>query len=606
VVGLQNVHQGHTFARRLLPNAAHTNAIVGHDPVEFSSIYSGTGVATAAGVTVGIFTNGDVSPSIADLTAFTTSNSLAAVSTQVVSTNGGGTSTAGQVEWDIDSQDIVGMGGGQVGQLIFYTAPTLSNSDMLANFETIVSANAAKIINVSIGGCEADAEADGTAAASDQIFAVGDAQGQTFSISTGDSGADECTNGGITPSWPADSPYVIAVAGTTLDASTGSNASWNSEVVWGGSGGSPSTFEPKPYWQYLLVPGDTRGVADVAFDADPNSGTVINIDGGTGQFGGTSLAAPIFSGLWARVLATKGTGFGFAGPLIYALPQSDFHDITVGNNDGENAGVGYDFASGRGSIVLNTAINHLGVPIGSPPVANFSYVDHALRALFTDSSTDSDGTVVKHFWTFGDGGLLISTQANPYHDYAGAGTYNVSETVADNSGNINTKTLPVTVIAAGGTSQLIVNSGFENGAGPWLFSSPGLRNSSSAEPPHGGQWDVWLDGTGHAETDWVSQQVTIPHNKTSATLTFWLHIDTNEVSKTRAFDNLTVGVYNTSGGLLGTLATYSNLNAAPGYVQENLDVTSWVGQKVVIKFTGTEDTSLQTSFVLDDVTLLVH
>ena len=298
------------------------------------------------------------------------------MTTQVVKTNGGGTVNNGQTEWDIDSQDIVGMGGGQVGQLIFYSAPTLSNADMTANFNTIVTANVAKIVNVSIGGCELDAQESGTAAATDQTLAMGDAQGQTFSISTGDSGADECGDGGTTPSWPADSPYAIAVAGTTLNASTGSSATYNSEIVWTGSGGSPSTFEPAPTWQYLLASDGLRGVADVAFDADPNTGTLIDVGTGVQQWGGTSLAAPIFSGLWARVLAVKGTDFGFAGPLIYQLPQADFHDVTTGNNGGEHAKVGYDFASGRGSIILSSAIKHIGVPIGQRARRELQLHDH--------------------------------------------------------------------------------------------------------------------------------------------------------------------------------------------------------------------------------------
>ncbi len=602
VIGLQTVHIGHTFAQRQNPNAPHTNAVTGHNPVEFSSIYSATGVATAAGVTAGIFTSGDVSKSITDLTSFTTSNHLDPVTTSVVTTLGGSADTSGQIEWDIDSQDIVGAGGGKIGQIIFYTTPSLSFSDMVANFDTIVTANAAKVINVSIGGCELGAQGDGSAATTDQILSVGVSQGQTFTISTGDSGADECGNGGTTPSWPADSPFVVAVAGTTLDAST---TTWGSEVVWSGSGGSPSTFEAKPSYQLLLVPGTKRGVADVAFDADPNSGAKVVVNGALQQWGGTSLAAPIFAGLWARVLAVKGTSFGFADPLIYALPQADFHDVTVGNNGGETAKVGYDFATGRGSMILNTAITHLGVPIGNPPVPNFSYVAHGLTVQFTDTSTDSDGTVTRHFWDFGDGSPVL-TSANPSHIYAGAGTYNVMETVADNDLNVRSITKGVTVVPGGGGNQLIKNTGFETGPTPWVFSSGNILNNGGPEPAHGGQWDAWLDGAAVAHTDSVSQQVTIPSTRTSATLAYWLHIDTKEITKTRKFDKLNVNLYNTSGIFLATLGSFSNLDAAPGYAVHSADMTPWIGQTVVIKFLGTEDSSLQTSFVVDDVTLQVR
>ena len=440
VVGLQTVHQAHSFARRRDPDGAHIHAITGHNPNDFSSIYSGTGVATAAGVTIGIVTVGKLTQTIADLKTFTTNNGLSSVTTATVNTHGTSTDTSGVTEWNLDSQDVVGMAGGHVGKIIFYNVPSFFNTDLVADFNTAVSANKAKIINVSLGECETGALNDGSAAAADAIFQAAVAQGQTFSISTGDSGADECPHDGIAspiPSWPADSPYVIAAAGTTLDAST---TTWNSETVWNGSGGSPSTFEPMPSWQTAFgVSGSKRGVADIAFDANPSSGSRIYVNGGLQQWGGTSLAAPIFAGMWARVIAAKGNSVGFARALIYALPASDFHDVTSGNNAGETAAVGYDFASGRGSIILNTAINHLVAGgVDQPPVANFGFATVNLTANFTDSSTDPDGTVASYSWNFGDGSAAAAS-ANPSHVYSVAGSYSVSETVTDNLGSTNTK-----------------------------------------------------------------------------------------------------------------------------------------------------------------------
>ena len=446
VIGLQDVHRAHL--------ALTTQAITGHNPTEFSSIYGANSVATGAGVTVGIITQGKITQTITDLNTFTSNNGLPTVVTQTVNTNGTGTDTSGVGEWNLDSQDIVGMAGGQVGKIIFYNIPTLSNSDLTADINTAVSANAAKIINVSLGECETDAQGDGSAAAQDQSFQAAVAQGQTFSISTGDSGADECGNGGTTPSWPAASQYVIAAAGTTLNAST---TTWSSETVWSGSGGSQSTFEPKPSWQTLWS-GARRGVADIAFDADPNSGSKVIVNGSIQQIGGTSLAAPLFAGAWSRVIATKGTGVGFAGPLIYALPQSDFHDVVSGNNAGSTATTGYDLASGRGSLILNTAMAHIGGGSGGnvAPVANFSFTTSGLVASFTDSSSDSDGTIASHSWTFGDGGT--STSASPSHTYAAGGTYSVTETVTDNGGLSNSKTSSVTV-SGGSTGGNVLSNG---------------------------------------------------------------------------------------------------------------------------------------------------
>lgn len=453
VVGLQTAVIPHTMVTAAEMVDA-PDAVTGHYPTEFSSIYGGNGVATAAGVTVGIFTEGNLSQAISDLNTFTSQQGLATVSTMTVNTNGTSNDTSGTPEWDLDSQDIVGMGGGQVGQLIFYNVPSLSNSNMIANFNTIVSRNEAKIINVSLGECETSANSDGSVAAADQILAVADAQGQTFSISTGDSGANECSQRHPGASWPAMSQYVIAASGTTLDAST---TTWNNETVWSDSGGSASTIEPKPSWQ-TLYNGSTRGVADIAFDGDPSSGSKIIVNGSLAQYGGTSLSAPIFAGSWARVIATKGTGVGFAGPLIYQLPAADFHDIVSGNNGGSTAGPGYDLASGRGSMILNQAINDLGGGGGgnNPPVASFTYTISGLTVNFTDTSTDSDGSIVSRSWNFGDGGT--STATNPSHTYATSGSYTVSLTVTDNDNATGSTSHVVTVSSGGGGGTVLQNN----------------------------------------------------------------------------------------------------------------------------------------------------
>ena len=111
-----------------------------------------------------------------------------------------------------------------------------------------------------------------------------------------------------------------------------------------------------------------------------------------------------------------------------------------------------------------------------------------------------------------------------------------------------------------------------------------------------------MDGYGSTHTDTASQQVAIPSSVTTASLSFWLHVDTAETGST-AYDKLTVGLYSTGGTLLKTLATFSNVNANTGYAQHSYDVSAYKGQTVVVKFTGTEDSSNQTSFVLDDVNL---
>jgi hypothetical protein len=187
-----------------------------------------------------------------------------------------------------------------------------------------------------------------------------------------------------------------------------------------------------------------------------------------------------------------------------------------------------------------------------------------------------------------------------------ATTGTATVTITGTSGTLtHTTTVSLTISSASAT-QLIVNPGFETGAAtPWALTA-GVLNNSTAEPAHSGSWDAWLDGYGTTHTDSAAQTISIPSTATTATLTFWLHIDTAETTTTTAFDTLRVQVLNTSGTVLSTLGTFSNLNKAAGYLQHSFSVLAFKGQTIQIKFTGTEDTSLQTSFVLDDINVNVQ
>ncbi|AOR36416.1 peptidase [Streptomyces fodineus] len=146
-------------------------------------------------------------------------------------------------------------------------------------------------------------------------------------------------------------------------------------------------------------------------------------------------------------------------------------------------------------------------------------------------------------------------------------------------------------------TQAVANGGFESGTSPWSTSAATVITSRSGQTAHGGSSYAWLDGVGSTHTDTLSQSVTIPAGCDAATLTFWLHIDTDETTSSVAYDKLTAKIGGT------TLATYSNLDENTGYVQKSIDVSAYAGQTVTLSFTGTEDYSLQTSFVLDDIAL---
>ncbi|QQJ97857.1 peptidase S53 [Burkholderia ambifaria] len=322
---------------------------VSHNPTQFPGIYSVGSTPTAANTTIGIIAEGDVTQSVIDLATFESHNQLPAVPVSVIHAGLSSADTSANVEWSLDSQTIVGMSGG-LKQLNFYVARSFAWSDIALAINRAVSDNTARVINMSIGGCENWAPT----AAIDTLFQLAVAQGQTFSVSSGDSGSVAYGCNGTSVQYPATSPYVVAVGGTTLY--TNGNGNYAGETAWEASGGGISGFEPIPSWQSnvpALKGRASRGMPDLAFDADPNSGAQIIVGGQLETVGGTSLSAPLFSATWARLLSGScTTSLGFAAPRIYSVQSttaSIFHDITNGSNGAYSAGSGWDFVTGWGT-----------------------------------------------------------------------------------------------------------------------------------------------------------------------------------------------------------------------------------------------------------------
>ncbi|SBT48731.1 M4 family metallopeptidase [Micromonospora auratinigra] len=194
--------------------------------------------------------------------------------------------------------------------------------------------------------------------------------------------------------------------------------------------------------------------------------------------------------------------------------------------------------------------------------------------------------------------LTITTSAS-----TPAGTYSVTVTGTAASGaKSSTYTLTVNGTGGGctGAGQKLGNPGFESGNTVWSSTSGVIgQYGGSGQPTHGGTWNAWLDGYGTTHTDTLSQTVTLPAGCTTYTFSFWLHIDSAETTTSVQYDKLTVQAGAT------TLATYSNLNKASGYTLKSFSLSGFAGQTVTLKFTGTEDVSLQTSFVIDDTAVNV-
>ena len=372
VLGLQTLDRAQT-----LHTTATQGVITSHNPVEFPSIYNAAGLPSASNTVVGIIAEGDLTQTLADLARAQAANGLPAISTEVIQTGyGPWTDTSNTDEWDLDSQVIQAMAGGTVQELRFYASTSLLDSDLTWAFAEAANENVAKVINVSLGIAETAAKADGSISIDDEIFQEAVMFGNTFVAASGDHGAYECGTVGPNGSfgtqlcdwYPASSPDVVAVGGTTL--STGSFGVYAGETAWTYGGGGPSLYEPQ-FYQAGSIPGTTRGVPDVAFDADPNTGALIYVDGTLEVIGGTSLAAPIFTGGWARLQTAYNNALGHpissvTGFYVLAADpgaSSIFHDVTSGSNGYYSAAPGWDYTTGLGSVNfggLNTALINSG------------------------------------------------------------------------------------------------------------------------------------------------------------------------------------------------------------------------------------------------------
>ena len=413
------------------------------------------------------------------------------------------------------------------------------------------------------------------------------------------------------PNWTFLSSITASAAGaqplsTTFTLPAGGLQAVRAHLRYNGSAATCSTGSYDESDDLIFAVGSTAPAPDFSIATSPASLSVTQ-----GTSGSSTIAVSPQNGFGGSVaLSVAGLPSGVTATFNPASTAGS-STLTLSASSGAATGTAPVTVTGVSGSLTHSATLSLTVnaaATGGTPSANFGFTTSGLAVIFTDSSTDSGGSIGSHSWTFGDGGT--STATNPSHTYAAAGTYSATETVTDSvNGTSSSKTASVTVSSGGGSSQLLGNTGFETGtASPWTSSSGILcsNSSCSGETAHAGSWFAWLDGYGSSHTDNVSQSVAIPAGKTSATLSYYLHVDTAETTTTSAYDKLYVRVYNSSGTLLKTLRTFSNLDAASGYTVHTDSLAAYIGQTVTIKFTGTEDTSLQTSFVLDDITLTVQ
>jgi len=216
-------------------------------------------------------------------------------------------------------------------------------------------------------------------------------------------------------------------------------------------------------------------------------------------------------------------------------------------------------------------------------------------------------------------GTKTSAQATKWGGTAGAAYDACYHRSCDTINNLNLTSLDRQIDAIGhmiwnyaqkdygsgpppGGSNLLANPGFESGAANWTGTSGVITNSSS-KPARTGSYKAWLQGNGSTSTENIGQSVAIPATATAATLSFWVRIDTAETTSSTVYDTLKVQVVD--GGTTTTLATYSNLNKNTTYTEKTFNLLAYKGKTVTVKFLGAEDSSLQTSFVVDDTAVTV-
>lgn len=254
----------------------------------------------------------------------------------------------------------------QAKLVIYLSAADFGHGDRA--FDQMVTDHLGSIISESLGACEPDTSGghrDAYASIQDRAVALG----MSHFVASGDNGAYTCgEDQAPAGSFPATLPTVTAVGGTTLFESL--QGTYYKEMAWGapidesGGGGGPSQFYAVPDYQKSVLSSlghGLRQVPDVSADADPATGFHIVFGGQEGQAGGTSAATPLWAGTIALInqdLVKKGLReAGFANPALYwmgqnasTLPAKPFHDVNTGNNLAYDAGTGWDFATGWGSM----------------------------------------------------------------------------------------------------------------------------------------------------------------------------------------------------------------------------------------------------------------
>ena len=271
-------------------------------------------------------------------------------------------------------------------KILLVEANSAATSDLLAAVTKAASASGVVCVTMGWGVTEADLGSAATETSLDATFTTpanhlgGAATAGGTLILGGITFVAAAGNSGSPGTYPAYSPNVLAVGGTSLNPGLPASGTYTDETTWndadGATGAGISVNEKEPTYQDTVVPpADSndfanRAAPDVAFDADPETGVEI-VDSfdqlSTDYVGGTSLGAVAWSALIAiadqgrAALAATGSFNGFKAtlPELYAMSSANYHDITTGDNGTYDAAVGYDLVTGRGTPDATAVIDFL-------------------------------------------------------------------------------------------------------------------------------------------------------------------------------------------------------------------------------------------------------
>lgn len=378
VTGMNNYVLPHTRLKRNAAESAKAIAKISGSgpgntylPSDMRAAYYGGTALTGAGQTIGIFSYEGYQTS--DITLFYNQIGQAQpVPITNVPVDGFNQRCNGceDTEQTLDIEQSSGMAPGAT-LVLFY-----ESNDDTTNLSQMQTDNKAKVLSCSWGWSPEDETSD------DPIFKLMAVQGQTFLNATGDDGAYNAD----TWDYPSGDPYILQVGGTDL-LTNGAGGTWKSETGWTYSGGGIAPLDAAiPAWQALAGVITTSNQGSTTFRNDPDVAAEANFDnftcqdgGCSGDYGGTSFAAPRWAGFFTLVnqqsVADGNSWIGFPNPQLYSLGlganyDSNFHDITSGHNPpdegggkGFNAVVGYDLVTGWGSPNGPTLIDSLATPL---------------------------------------------------------------------------------------------------------------------------------------------------------------------------------------------------------------------------------------------------